>query len=262
MEKIIIRNMTSDDEPYCFSCGHVNESAEWTNSQNRRKQWFYSNNENDLIIKTAVLKSKIIGFLYLLPIEKAPFGPLGENLLVIQCLAIRNNYRNLGAGKLLIASAEEEALNQRKNGIVVVGYFHDFWFMPATFFIKCNYKIVKRKKNVAILWKTFSKKAKKPYFMISKYKFKEKKNKVVVDLFWTHSCLTTDTEAQNVREVVSEFNDNVILNDYCTDDIGLRNKYCVSRGIYINGKSISWGYEAPKNGIRDAIKKELIKLKS
>jgi hypothetical protein len=30
-----------------------------------------------------------------------------------------------------------------------------------------------------------------------------------------------------------------------------------ARGIFVNGQEISWGYEAPQEGIREAIKQEM-----
>ena len=35
---------------------------------------------------------------------------------------------------------------------------------------------------------------------------------------WTASCLTTDTEAERVHEVVGEFDNPVLLREYCSDD--------------------------------------------
>ncbi len=34
-------------------------------------------------------------------------------------------------------------------------------------------------------------------------------------------------------------------------------RYQIPRAIFINGKEIGWGYEAPKEGVRDAITEAL-----
>jgi thiol-disulfide isomerase/thioredoxin len=81
-----------------------------------------------------------------------------------------------------------------------------------------------------------------------------KYGKVVVDLFWSRSCLTTDTEAERVREVAGEFGDSVLLKEYCSDDPDIRSKYGIFRAIFVNGKEVSWGYEAPRNGLRKKIR--------
>lgn len=48
--------------------------------------------------------------------------------------------------------------------------------------------------------------------------------------------------------------DFMLLREYCSDDPGLRATYGVSRGIFVNGKEVGWGYEAPKDGLREKIR--------
>lgn len=77
---------------------------------------------------------------------------------------------------------------------------------------------------------------------------------MAIDLFWSRSCLTTDTEAQRVREVAEEFGDSVLLREYCSDDPKVRKTYGILRGIFLNGKEVGWGYEAPRDGLREKIR--------
>jgi hypothetical protein len=79
----------------------------------------------------------------------------------------------------------------------------------------------------------------------------------VIDLFWNEFCQTSNIEAQRVREVAAEFGDLVALNEYSTDDRPILLRHQISRGIFINGREIGWGYEAPKAGIRKAIAQAL-----
>jgi len=111
--------------------------------------------------------------------------------------------------------------------------------------------------NTAILWKTFDDQAQAPAFMERRYRFTPVAGKVVIDLFWSRSCLTTDTEAQRMREVAAEFGDAVLLREYCADDPAVRARYGVYRAIYIDGKEVGWGYEAPRDGLREAIRKAM-----
>ncbi len=85
------------------------------------------------------------------------------------------------------------------------------------------------------------------------YQFESVPGKVVIDLFWNTFCETSDIEAQRVREVVEEFGDAVALREYSADDRTTLLDYQLPRGIFVNGKEIGWGHEAPKEGIRDAI---------
>jgi len=54
---------------------------------------------------------------------------------------------------------------------------------------------------------------------------------VAIDLFWGRSCLTTDTEAQRVRECVKELGDLVLLREYCSQDPNIRARYGLFRSI-------------------------------
>ena len=80
---------------------------------------------------------------------------------------------------------------------------------------------------------------------------------LVVDLFWNTFCPTSDIEAQRVREVAAEFGDSVVVHEYCADERSILSRYQIPRGIFINGKVIWWGHEAPKEGIREAISQAL-----
>ena len=70
-------------------------------------------------------------------------------------------------------------------------------------------------------------------------------------------CETSDIEAQRVREVVEEFGDRVVLREYSADDRAMLLCHQIPRGIFVNGKEIGWGHEAPREGIRNAISQAL-----
>ncbi|MFX0212286.1 MAG: hypothetical protein ACFFDT_40310, partial [Candidatus Hodarchaeota archaeon] len=67
-------------------------------------------------------------------------------------------------------------------------------------------------------------------------------------------------EAQRVKDIVKEFGEKVILNEYSTDRREVFEKYQISRAIFINGQEIGWGYNAPREGIREAIQDALEQL--
>jgi GNAT superfamily N-acetyltransferase len=257
MPALQIRDMQPQDERFVASCTHVGETDEWDASCQRRIPWLHEMQEQSLRVKVALLDGQHAGFLYLLPIEVAPAGPVGRDLSVIQCLTVRNSLQGHGVGRALIAAAEEEARKQGRKGIVVTGFYHDFWFMPAPFFEECGFTVARREGNTAILWKTFDDQAQAPAFVERHYRFWPVEGKVAIDLFWSRSCLTTDTEAQRVREVAAEFGDAVLLREHCADDPAVRARYGVYRAIYVDGQEVSWGYEAPREGLRKAIQEAM-----
>jgi N-acetylglutamate synthase-like GNAT family acetyltransferase len=192
-----------------------------------------------------------------MPIEIAPWGPVGRDLMALQCLVVKTPMKQRGLGRALVAAAEEETRRQGRKGLVVAAFYHDFWFMPAPFFERCGFAPAARQGTAALLWKVFDLSAEPPAFMEPNYRFQPVPGKVAVDLFWSRSCLTSDTEAQRVREVAAEFGAAVALREFCADDAAVRARYGISRAILVDGEEIGWGYEAPKEGLRDAIRKAM-----
>ncbi len=63
-----------------------------------------------------------------------------------------------------------------------------------------------------------------------------------------------------MREVAAEFGDQVVVNDHPACDPETLRTHQIPRGIYVQGAEIAWGYEAPRDGIRDAIRAALAAL--
>ncbi len=161
---------------------------------------------------------------------------------MIPCLVSVNEGR--GVAKALLAAAEEEARCRRRKGIVTIGYYHDFWFMTASFFepngfSKCGgvrQGYGDPKSRAAVLWRPFDDHAEAPLLLKPKYEFKTIPGKVVIDLFWNEFCQTSNIEAQPVREVAAEFRDLVTLNKHSADDRAGLLSHQIARGIFINGR--------------------------
>lgn len=257
MYSLEVRDMQPSDRYFVGTCSHRNESDEIDAICKRRLVWLESKYDEGLRVKVALLDEEHAGFLYMMPIEICPWGPLGRELMSIPCLFVLVDKQRRGVGRSLVNAAEEEARSQSAKGLVTSAYFHDFWFMPATFFENLGYKVANRRGPDALLWKVFSDSAELPRFLERNYRFQPVYDKVVVDLFWNSFCATSAMEAQRVREVAGEFGERVILNEYPADDMDLLSRYQNPRGIFINGEEIYWGYEAPKEGVRKAIARAL-----
>lgn len=270
---IVIRDMNAEDEEFVSMCGHSKKEAidnpEFINDcikySNQRKKWFKEKYSQGFRAKVALLDSIPVGFLYVMPIEICPWGPIGEELLVVPCLNTKNQYTGKGIGKKLLTAAEKEVESQGKKGIVIIGYQwkDDFWFMPASYFEKCGYQEVKRVENPegnyeeVMLVKSVDSTAKIPEFLVRNYSYEPILEKVVIDLFFNTFCETSTIEAWRVREVAEEFRDAVVLREYSADDREQFFIHQIPRAIFVNGKEISWGYEAPREGIRNAIQEAL-----
>jgi GNAT superfamily N-acetyltransferase len=256
---IEVHDMETSDEYFVGTCTHTDESEEIDSCAERRLAWLKGMHAKGLRAKVATLDGERAGLLHVVPIELSPWGPLGRDLLVIPCLVSVN--KGHGVGKALLAAAEEEARRQGRKGIVTIGYYHDFWYMPASFFeangfVRCvgaRQANFDTKHKATVLWRVFDEHTEAPVLLKPNYKFKPTPGKVVIDLFWNTFCQTSNIEAQRVREVATEFGDSVALNEHCADNRVILLRHQISRGIFINGREIWWGYEAPKDGIRQAI---------
>ena len=129
--------------------------------------------------------------------------------------------------------------------------------MPAPFFSNLGYEEAQRKGDYALQWKPLDPTAERPRLMKRNYEFEPVPGKVAIDLFWHSFCQTCIQEAARVKEVAAEFGDRVVLREYCGDDRDTLLEHQTPRAIYVQGNEIGWGYEAPRDGIRDAIQAAL-----
>ncbi len=256
---IEIHDMDPSDEYFVGTCTHLNESEEIDACAQRRLAWLLAMHKRGSRVKVATLDGERAGFLHVIPIEFCPWGPLGRDLLVVPCLVSAN--KGHGVAKALLNAAEEEVTRQGRKGVVTVGYYHDHWFMPAGFFeangfLRCpgaRESDFDGKHKAAVLWKLSDEHTEAPVLLKPSYAFKPMLGRVVIDLFWNEFCQTSNMEAQRVREVAAEFGDLVALNQYSADDRTALLRHQIARGIFISGREIYWGHEAPREGIRKAI---------
>jgi GNAT superfamily N-acetyltransferase len=260
VSEILVRDMQPEDEYFVSTCSHVNESDEIDACAKRRRELFRDLAELGGVFRVALVNDEHVGFAYGLPIERAPWGPLGQDLMVIPCLYVSGESTGQGAGQALIESTERSALRAEFAGVTVTAYRDRpgaEWFMPVAYFEQLGYQTVDERGTQVLLWKPFRDDASPPHFLQPHYVFEPVAGKVVVDLFWNGFCPTSGIEAQRVREACTEFGDRVVLREYNAEDRETLLRYQIPRAIYIDGREISWGYEAPRDGIRTAIEKAL-----
>lgn len=257
MADVVVRDAGPDDAYFVSTCSHVHESEEIDACGRRRADWLAGMRENGLRTRVAALEGAPVGFVYTMPIEVCPWGPLGRDLMVMPCLWVQPAHAKRGAGTALLESAVSETRGAGKKGLVTTAYEQYDWFMPASFFTARGLAEVRRKGGTVILWAVFDETAEPPDFLEPRYEFRPVPGKVAVDLFWQTFCQTSVIEAARVREVAAEFGDAVVLREHCADDRETLMRHQIPRAIYVNGTEIGWGYEAPREGIREAIRTAL-----
>ena len=260
MSDLLIRDMRSADEYFVSTCSHVGESEEIDACAEKRRELLRDLAEHGGLFKVALIGGKHVGFAYGLPIDHASWGPLGQDLMVIPCLYVLNESTGDGAGRALIESIERDAMEAGFVGTTVTAY-RDIpgveWFMPATYFERLGYRAVDERGTESLLWKPFRDNATPPHFLQPHYVFEPVEGKVVVDLFWNGFCQTSGIETERVREVCAEFGDQAVLRECNAEDRETLLRYQTPRAIYVDGREIFWGHEAPKEGIHAAIERAL-----
>ena len=262
MTRTLIRDMLPDDEIFVSTCSHVGESEEIDACAAKRRELFRDLAARGGLFKVALIGAEHAGFAYGLPIDCASWGPLGQDLMVVPCLYVSKGRAGNGIGRALVETIERDAREANLAGITVTAY-RDIpsaeWFMPATFFERLGYRPVAERGLEALLWKPFRDDAEPPHFLQPHFVFDPIDGAVVVDLFWNAFCQTSGIEARRVREVCAEFGDRVILREHNAEDRETLLRCQIPRAIYVDGREIGWGYEAPKDGIREAIESTLAK---
>jgi GNAT superfamily N-acetyltransferase len=254
MSHIEITGMRPEDEYFVSTCGHVDESDEVDASGRRRLAWLRRMQSRGLYVKVAVVEGKIVGFIYAMPIEVCPWGPLGADLIAVPCLSVQKQWWKNGIGGSLLTAVEEKTREDGGKGVATTAY-QSMWFMPVAFFERMGYELVGSEGKATVLWKAFDPTSEPPRVLKPHYEFERVSGRVIVDLFFSSFCQTSDLEAQRVREVVAEFGDDVVLKEHDADDRDVLEKYQLYRALYVNGKEIDWGYTMPRDGIRDEIAK-------
>jgi GNAT superfamily N-acetyltransferase len=260
MPKVVVRSMLPKDEAFVSTCSHVNESDQIGAAALRRRDQLRRLISCGAVIQVGLLGGTHVGFAHGIPIEASPWGPNGHGLMVAPCLYVIGSGANAGVGRALMEAIEREA-HQRGHAGVTVSAFHDLpgaeWFMPAAFFEHIGYEAVEERGPEVLLWKPFFEHAQRPRLLEPLYAYTPVEGKVAVDLFYNDFCQTSNIEAQRVRRVCAEFGERVVLRTFCADDPDVLLICGIPRAIYVNGREIGWGYEAPEDGIREAIRRAM-----
>lgn len=240
-------------------CTHIDDPDEERDSVAWvRESWLRKTLTKGLKVKVAIDNGRPVGFAHCLPIELGAWGMSGKDLMTIPCLTLKydrvyRGERGSGYGRALVEAVEAEAKKEKKKGVAVLAYDHDFWFMPYSFFKKLGYKKVARQGSAVIMLKAFET-VDPPVMHKLSYQPRLIPGKVVVDAFWNPICLTSIVEIHRVREVCAEYGDSVILNEFNCGNRDILEKYQTSRALFINGNLKFWGYAAP----RDELRKEIV----
>ncbi len=86
------------DEWFITTCSHVDESEEINRCAQRRRILFEKLRAEGARFKVAILDGVHAGFIHGVPIRRASWSAVGENLMMIPCLFVRERFSGRGVG--------------------------------------------------------------------------------------------------------------------------------------------------------------------
>jgi GNAT superfamily N-acetyltransferase len=258
----MVRVVNADDAHwrYVALCTHVDaEDPELAQAAETRLSWLRSRARTEgLVTKVAVNDDGTpLGFLHAVPIASPLSQMRGHGFMVIPCLSI--NYRlvydqvhGTGVGRRLVHACEDTAKRGGFHGLAAYAFTNEFWFMPSAFFQHVGFT---RVSDTSDIWVKTWDAVDPPTPQQRRYAYTPVPGKVVLDYFWSPFCLTVCGEIRNIRAVVAEFGDAVVLREHRSDDPAIYEQHGLTRALYINGHPRNWGYAAPTDELRTIITK-------
>jgi len=135
-----------------------------TDSYEAKKQWLKKEFNNGYVFRRLDIRGKV--FIEYGPAEKAWLPISGPNFLNINCFWVSGRYKKQGYGKALLQSAMDDAIAQKKDGLMTVVGTKKFHFMSDTKwllrqgFVECE----KISSGFSLLVKKINSQASYPHF--------------------------------------------------------------------------------------------------
>lgn len=239
-------------------------SADAREAGNKRREWYEKMKERGLRAKLALDENGTVGgMIQYLPIEESFVD--GKGLYFIPCIWVhghkqgRGDFRKRGMGISLLEAAEEDARKLGAEGIAAWGIVLPFW-MKASWFRKHGYKKADRKGISVLLWKPFSKGAKKPkWYDTSKQKPDLVPGKVTVTSYVNGWCMAQNLTYERAKRASAEIGDSVIFREIDTSDPKILRETGITDALFIDHKLVRTGPPLKYDKIKKEIKKRIMK---
>jgi len=195
-------------------------------------------------LKTKKVKAKSVrgsiakGLIEYVPIEFACEPVESEGGLFINCIWVVPPFWRRGVARALLERCIEKA--RAYGGVSVLAYEGDKWFgffpyMPASFFENFGFREVDRDGSRVLLHLNLGG-DRKPRLIKAKTGKVRKKDKLVVDVFYSSQCPWSGWMVDKVKRGMKKH--DAVVNAINTDDRKMIEEYGLSRGVCINGAPI------------------------
>ena len=204
--------------------------------------------------KIAYAKGGPVGFIEYYPIDITNLELVGEKVMVIWCINVKEEYRSQDIGTQLLKTCLTDVKSLGYKGAAVTCW-DPFW-MPSSFFEKHGFSEVgEGVGNGTMLFYSLDKID--PPIQIGRGsiydEFKAIKEKVVLDIFHTNRCPIHWRNTALVKSTAKEFGEQVIVREYNTDSREAMLKHEIAYSIYLDGQIIGAGPPINVEKIRSKI---------
>jgi len=193
MEKIIQLSAKNIDSEHICCAFSDKKCAE---SYQAKKNWLKKEFDNGFVFRRIDARAKV--FIEYGPAEKAWMPVEAPNYLMIKCFWVSGKYKKNGYGKALLQSAIDDAIKQKKSGLVTVVGTKKFHFMSDTkWLLRQGFEICESTDSgFSLLVKMLDINAESPSFNES-VKSSEIPNKKGIVVYYSNRCPYSEYHVTN-----------------------------------------------------------------
>lgn len=240
-------------------------SDDMADAGDHKARWYDRMRDRGLRVKLALDGQGVpIGMIQYLPIEHSM--AIGSDLYMIMCIWVHGhtegvgNRQGQGAGKALLAAAEEDARRLGAKGLAAWGLVFPIW-MKARWFKKHGYRRVDRKGMRSLVWKPFTEDAVPPRWIEQGPKPPRVEGKVTVTAYINGWCPAQNIVYERAKTAAAELGDAVVFETHDTTEQAAMIACGESDCVYLDGRPLQKGPPPSYEAIHKKMAKRVARLK-
>jgi GNAT superfamily N-acetyltransferase len=180
----------------------------------------------------------VIGFIEYYPIEVTNLELVGDDILAIWCMLVREERQGIGSALLQACLDDARALGRK--GVALTR--RDPFWMPRAILERAGFvEVGPAGRNGAVLFYPLVADAPPPRWVGRRPDMELVEGQVVVDVYHTDRCPIHWRNTTLVQEVIQELGGGVLLREHWTDEREDMLHYGIAYGVYVNREPLAAG---------------------
>jgi GNAT superfamily N-acetyltransferase len=229
-----------------------------------KARWFEKMRDRGLRVKLALDDDgRPIGMIQYVPIDHSPAQ--GSDLYMILCIWVHGhkegvgNQQGRGAGRALLAAAEEDVVQLGAKGLVAWGVMMPFW-MKSSWFKKHGYRRADRSGMRELVWKPLTSEAQAPRWIEEGPAPSTVQGQVTVTGYLNGWCPASNLVYERAKRAAAELGDRVVFKTIDTTERFSLLEHGHVDGVFVDGEVVQRGAPPSYEHIRKVIEKRLRRL--